>query len=472
MEDMHTTGLNTDYSSRQSAMRRVWSWLPSLYVAEALPYVIVNTLTVLIYTKMGVDIEMMTFWTGWLYLPWVIKPFWSPFVDIFSTKRRWVLCMQAAMALCFACVALLLPAQSFFVSTLSVFIVVAFLSATHDIAADGYYMLQLSAHEQAEYVGWRSTFYRLGSLFASGALVWMAGILEESSAVNATYIGSGTSCNASVFAWETVMWTVAVIMAATAAYHCFCMPKAVIDKPRDERSVMSVFIDLWQTFRTFFTKRGVAGAITFMLLYRLPEALCIKIVTPFLVGDRAEGGLELSTKAVGLANGVTGVVALLAGGILGGIAISRGGLRKWLWPMALSLTLPCALYTMLALCQPQSDLVGLTVINICIGIEQFGYGFGFTAFMLYLIYFSEGEWKTSHYAFCTGFMALGMMIPGMFAGKIFNMMADLDPFGLDRPQGYVNFFTLVVLCSVFTCFACLIVNIDPEFGKKKPDTDT
>lgn len=446
---------------RASVLQRVWSWLPTLYVAEALPYVVINTLTVLMYTKMDMDLEVMTFWTGWLYLPWVIKPFWSPFVDIFSSKRRWVLWMQGAMALSFACVAFFIGSPWFFTASLALFFLAAFFSATHDIAADGYYMLQLSDHEQAEYVGWRSTFYRLGSLFASGVLVWVAGVIEEDAAG-----GAGIGASDIRVAWRSVMWIVAVLLGTMAVYHWFMMPKASLDTPRRERSARQVFKNLWQTFATFFTKRGVWSALAFMLLYRLPEALCIKIVSPFLVGARAEGGLALSTKAVGIASGVTGVVALLAGGVIGGMVIARGGLRKWLWPMALSLTLPCALYTLLAMLQPEADAFGLTLVNVCIGVEQFGYGFGFTAFMLYLIYFSEGKWKTSHYAFCTGFMALGMMVPGMFAGKLFNLLSSFNPLGLAGPQGYVNFFTLVVLCSVFTCVACLVVRIDPLFGKK------
>lgn len=441
---------------------KVWRWLPTLYFAEAVPYAVINVLTVLMYTRMDIDLEMMTFWTGLLYLPWVIKPLWSPFVDVFSTKRRWVLHMQNFMAVSFLLVALLISSSMFFVSTVIIFFVAAFLSATHDIAADGYYMLGLSDHEQAEYVGWRSTFYRLGNIFVSGALIYMAGYLEEYSAGSGGQISIGDIS----FAWQTVMLVVAVIMGGLAIYHRFRMPKASLDRPRGEHNVRQVLTDLGQTFATFFTKKGVWCALLFMLLYRLPEALCIKIVSPFLVGDRAAGGLAMSTKDVGIANGVTGVVALLLGGILGGYLIARGGLKKWLWPMALSLTLPCALYTLLAVLMPQTDTLGLLFINACIFVEQFGYGFGFTAFMLYLIYFSEGKWKTSHYAFCTGFMALGMMLPGMFSGLLFNLISDINLFGFAGPQGYINYFTLVVICSVFTCIACLLVKIDPGFGKK------
>ena len=455
------------------ANKSVWSWLPSLYVAEAMPYVVINTLTVLIYTKLDVDLATMAFWTGLLYLPWVIKPFWSPFVDIFSSKRSWVLCMQLCMGICFASSAIFLPTSIFFAVTLILFFITAFFSATHDIAADGYYMLQLNDHQQAEYVGWRSTFYRFGSLLGNGGLIWIAGVIEESKSHGGTVTGQDT-----LFAWTSVLWIVAIIMLAMAAYHFFYMPKARRDQERKSDSVKEIIRNFGHTFSTFFAKKGILQALAFMLLYRLPEALCLKVTAPFLVADRAEGGLALSTKDVGIANGVTGVVALLLGGILGGYVISRGGLKKWLWPMALSLTLPCALYCMLAIVQPDTDFAGLLLINIAIFIEQFGYGFGFTAFMLYLIYFSEGSWKTSHYAFCTGFMALGMMLPGMFAGHIFNYLEQFNFAGIfnlgcpDMPHGYINFFCLVVLCSIFTCIACLLVKIDPSFGKKADKTCT
>lgn len=440
----------------------VWGWLPTLYFAEALPYVAVNTLTVLMYTKLNVDLATMTFYTGWLYLPWVIKPFWSPFVDIYSSKRKWVLCMQLLMGICFAAVALTIPASFFFSVTLGLFSLVAFFSATHDIAADGYYMLRLTDHEQAAYVGVRSTFYRIGSLFGSGALVWIAGCIEEAGAAE-----KGVPTHSDILtAWSSVFWITGVLMLMIAFYHMRFMSVAKLDVAREEKNVKDIFRNFALTFSTFFQKKGVWGAIGFMLLFRLPEALCIKLVAPFLVSPRAEGGLELSTKAVGIANGLTGVVAILLGGIIGGIVISRGGLKRWLWPMALSLTLPCILYCVLAMVKPEADIPGLVFINIAIFVEQFGYGFGFTAFMLYLIYFSEGKWKTSHYAFCTAFMALGMMIPGMFAGDLHALLSNVRIFSGEGPQGYINFFWLVVICSIFTCLACSLVKIDPHFGKK------
>lgn len=439
-----------------------WTWLPTLYVAEALPYVLVNTLTVYLYTKMGIGKAEMTFFTGWLYLPWVIKPFWSPFVDILSTKRSWTLHMQWLMGVCFAAIAFLIPTGIFFAATLALFWLAAFFSATHDIAADGYYMLELSDHDQAAFVGIRSTFYRLGSLLASGGLVWIAGMIEMHGLPQGT---QHVPHQRVVAAWSSVFFITGALLLLIALYHSRFMPKALKDRPRHERDFHQILRNFGSTFATFFARRGIGTALCFMLLFRLPEAICLKLVGPFLLDARDAGGLAMTTAEVGLANGIVGVIGILLGGILGGIAISRQGLKFWLWPMALSLTLPCVLYFLLALLQPQTNPVGLTLINIAIFVEQFGYGFGFTAFMLYLIYFSDGPWKTAHYAFCTAFMALGMMLPGMAAGWIYEQ---LDPVGIFGPthQGYVNFFLLVVITSAFTFLACTLVKIDPNFGKK------
>lgn len=442
--------------------RSPWTWLPTLYVAEALPYVLVNTLTVYLYTKMGIGKAEMTFYTGWLYLPWVIKPFWSPFVDILSTKRAWTLAMQVLMGVCFAAIAFLIPTSFFFAATLAFFWLAAFFSATHDIAADGYYMLELSDHDQAAYVGVRSTFYRLGSLLASGGLVWIAGLIE----LHGLPVGTEhVPHERVVVAWSTIFFIAGALLLIISLYHWRFMPKAPKDAPRAEHDFRQIIHNFGSTFATFFAKRGIITAICFMLLFRLPEAICLKLVGPFLLDSRELGGLAMTTAEVGLANGIVGVIGILLGGILGGIAISRQGLKFWLWPMALSLTLPCVFYFLLALFLPQTNLIGLTLINVAIFVEQFGYGFGFTAFMLYLIYFSEGPWKTAHYAFCTAFMALGMMLPGMAAGWIYEQ---LDPVGLFGPthQGYVNFFLLVIISSAFTFLACMLVKIDPNFGKK------
>ena len=427
-----------------------WWWIPTTYIAEGLPYFAVNTLAVLIYHKMGVSLTDMAFFTGWLYLPWVIKPFWSPFIDLFKTKRGWTIAMQILMAITLASVGFFLPTSFFFAATLVFFWLTAFFSATHDIAADGYYMIELSAHDQAAFVGVRSTFYRIASLMGQGGLVMLAGYLEETTGEIAR-------------AWSWIFILLGAFFLLVALYHTRFMPKSEADRPVPGVTVNTILRDFANTFVTFFRKPHIVSALLFMLLYRLPEALCLKLVQPFLISPRSEGGLALSTYHLGFINGTVGVIALLAGGIIGGIAISRGGLKKWLWPMALCLTLPCLFYCGLAMFQPQS----FTLICSAIFIEQFGYGFGFTAFMLYLIYFSRGESKTSHYAFCTAFMALGMMIPGMFAGWLHEIFAQYNIFGMGGPQGYVNFFWLVMLSCLATFAVCFSVKIDPSFGKKE-----
>lgn len=429
--------------------RSPWWWLTTVYIAQGLPYFAVNTLTVLMYVKMGISMTEMAFYTGWLYLPWVIKPFWSPFVDLFKTKRWWTITMQFLIGVCMAGVAFLLPTGFFFASTLVVFWLMAFFSATCDIAADGYYMLELDPHEQAAFVGVRSTFYRIASVLGQGVLVILAGELEES---------TGNI----PLAWSVVFGVLSIFFLLVALYHCKFMPVSLSDKPAPDLNAKSIFKDFVMTFVTFFKKKYVWTALAFMLLYRFPEALCIKLVQPFLVSTREAGGLELSTSQVGFVNGTVGVIALLLGGITGGIAISKGGLKRWLWPMALSLTLPCGFYCILSITQPASFIY----ISTAIFIEQFGYGFGFSAYMLYLIYFSRGESQTSHYAFCTAFMALGMMVPGMFAGWLHEVFEQFNIFGADGPQGFVNFFWLVMFACAATLYVCSRVHIDPSFGKK------
>lgn len=425
------------------------SWIPSLYIAEGLPYFAVNTLACILYTRMGISVRDMAFYTGLLYLPWVIKPFWSPFVDIFGSKRGWTLSMQFGMALCMGAIAFLLPFSGFFASTLAVFWILAFFSATHDIAADGYYMLALTAQQQAGYVGLRNTFYRIASIIGQGGLVWLAGEMEERTGGNIP------------MSWMVVFGTLSALFLAITFWNITVMPRPTADRPATEKSISGIVKEFGSTFATFFMKRHIVSALLFMLLYRLPEALMLKIAPPFLLADRASGGLALTTKEVGLVNGTIGVIALLAGGIVGGICIAVKGLRFWLWPMALALTLPCGVYCWMAMTQPE----GIFWVSVAIAFEQFGYGFGFTAFMLYLIYFSTGKFKTSHYAFCTAFMALGMMLPGLVAGWIYDQACNITLCYEGTSPGYVNFFWIVMLSCLFTYLACALVKIDPSFGR-------
>ena len=427
-------------TSAASLNGRPWGWIPSVYIAEGLPYFAVNILTVIMYTNMGIPADKMAFYTGLLYLPWVIKPFWSPFIDLVRTKRWWTLLMQALICLTMALTAAFIPTSGFFISTLIVFWFMAFFSATHDIAADGFYMMALDEKRQAAFVGVRSTFYRIASVMGQGGVVIIAGLLEER-------YGEVSR------AWSVTFLFLSLFFLLIFLWDCFFMPRPVKDRPMPGVTYRNILLDFGKTFVTFFAKKHIWVALLFMLLYRLPEALCLKLVQPFLLDSTANGGLGLSTAQVGVVNGTVGVICLLAGGIVGGLAIAKGGLKRWLWPMALALTLPCVVYCLLALYQPHS----FVLVSVGIGFEQFGYGFGFTAFMLYLMYFSAGESQTSHYAFCTAFMALGMMLPGMFAGWLFNLCSKAGDFLVMSQAGYVIFFSFIMFTCLFTFLAVALV---------------
>lgn len=440
--------MNTEVATQAESKRnRPW-WIPTLYFAEGLPYFAVNTLAVAFYTNLGIDVAQMAFWTSLLSLPWVIKPFWSPIVDSVATKRKWVLGMQLIITCLFFALAFFSILPFYFAITLAVFFLMAFLSATHDIAADGYYMLALTHHQQAAFSGLRNAFYRVGSLFSQGGMLWLAGILVS---------WFGFSQQES---WSVVFGVMGVAFGLIYLADRFLMYRPKEDRHRSSENFWS---DFAESFVTFFCRRDILVGLFFMLFYRIPEAFLTKILIPFFLAPRAEGGMGLTNEDVGLAYGLVGVLALLAGGIIGGICISRGGLKKWLYWMALALTVPSSFYCYLAMTQPTS----LWLLNIGIAIEQFGYGFGFTAYMLYLILFSEGKYKTSHYAFCTGFMALGMMLPGMISGHILKWLSNFSFFFSGTgATDYVNYFWFMMLTSVFTFAACGLVKIPASFGKK------
>ena len=425
--------------------RNPWLWIPTLYFAEGIPYFIVNNISVVMFKNMGMPNGMLALYTSLLYLPWVIKPLWSPFVDIIRTKRWWIISMQVLMSAAMLLLPFMLPqghgemfaSSPMFYVTLSLFWITAFASATHDIAADGFYMLGLNSNKQAEFVGIRSTFYRLSSIFGQGVLVALAGLLDRKTGdVH--------------MAWKITLILSAVMFSAVTLYHTWGLPRPSSDSPSATVTAKDIFKEFGRTFVTFFSKKGISIAMLFMLLYRLPEAFLVKMMNPFLLDSMEQGGLGLSTEAVGIVYGTIGVAALTIGGILGGIAASRWGLKKALWPMALSLTLPCLSFVFLAAFQP--DNIG--IIGSCVALDQFGYGFGFTAYMLYLIYFSDGKFKTAHYSLCTAFMALSMMLPGMVAGYI------------QEAVGYTNFFIFVMICCLVTVFVTMSVKVNPEYGKK------
>ena len=624
--------------------RNPWAWIPTLYFAQGLPYVAVMTISVIMYKRLGMSNTDIALYTGWLGLPWVIKPFWSPFVDIIKTKRWWTLAMQWIVAIALAGIAFTIPTEFYVQFTFAIFMLMGFASATHDIAADGFYMLALDEHEQSLYVGIRSTFYRVATVMGQGILVILAGLIEMNSGLepvklhvvadpaaqsvtaglpqfatqaeaaesdelcfvattdmlqapttapqtvddgqggtmpfaeyaalmldsvnnmnvrngfvkgniaskgtpaavaattesgftkwvretfgeeravtqevsnnialaavrlnkqpapgehvvlNVTYKDGdqsikleqnklstrfefnednwdkpaylyfeidhklterteasfvGTSGNIPL-AWLVVFVTLSVFFFLVALYHGWMLPRPASDAPHKDTDAKSIFKGFVDAFRTFFTKMPfwqTVAAIGFMLLYRFPEAQLTKIIQPFLLDPVDKGGLGLTTGEVGLVYGTVGIIGLTLGGIIGGIAAAKGGLKKWLHPMAWSMSLTCLTFVYLSYFQDHS----LLTVNICVFIEQFGYGFGFTAYMLYLIYYSEGEFKTSHYAICTGFMALSMML-GMIAGW------------LQETIGYRHFFVWTMICCITTVGMAMLVKVDPNFGKKK-----
>ena len=427
---------------KKVTFRNPWAWVPTLYFAEGLPYVAVMTVSVIMYKRFGLSNTEIALYTSWLYLPWVIKPFWSPFVDILKTKRWWIVSMQLLIGAGLAGVAFTLPTPFYLQASLAFFWLMAFSSATHDIAADGFYMLALDDSQQSFFVGIRSTFYRLASITGQGLLIILAGYLEKTT-------------GKIPFAWSITFFILAGLFLLFFVYHRFVLPYPPTDSGKAAHTFKDVMTEFGNTFKTFFSKKGIGLAIAFMLLYRLSESMLIKLASPFLLDGREVGGLGLSTSEVGITYGTVGVISLTLGGIIGGIVASRQGLKRWLWPMALSITLPHVAYLLLAFYQPENFLW----VNAAVATEQFGYGFGFTAYMLYLIYFSQGEHKTAHYSICTGFMALGMMLPGMAAGWI------------QEQLGYQHFFVFIMLAAIPTLLLIPFMKVDPDFGRSKKEAN-
>tara|TARA_R110002050_G_scaffold118625_3_gene236133 strand:- start:28550 stop:29824 length:1275 start_codon:yes stop_codon:yes gene_type:complete len=411
-----------------------WAWVPVLYFTQGLPYVLVVTVSVIMYKKLGVSNEDIGLYTSLLYLPWVIKPLWSPFVDLKSTKRNWFLSMQLVIAIALLGVGLTIPSNMFLTTTLACFWMAAFASATNDIASDGYYMLGLTEKKQSFFVGMRSTFYRLAMVTGEGLIVFGAGFLEEK-------YGDNTK------AWSITMTAAAFLMLALTISNFFVAPKYEDSNEIASEKPKSFF----EVFISFFKKPHIGLALAFILTYRLGESQLVKMASPFLLDTADKGGLGYTTKELGVLFGTVGVIALTVGGILGGILISKDGLKKWMLPMVLSLNIPNIFYAILALTKTTS----IVAVTITVVLEKFGYGFGFAAFLMYLIYIADGKSKTSHYAIATGFMALGMMLPGMVSGYIQQWL------------GYGGFFVWVVIAALPALFLLKYIKYPADFGKKE-----
>lgn len=429
-------GSNTQQTLKTGRKTSPWAWIPSLYFAEGLPYIAVTVLSIQVYMQLGLSDSEITFYASWLYLPWVIKPLWSPFLDLVKTKRWWIVVMQLLVGAAFAGVAFTVNTSLWLQGTICFFWLLAFSSATHDVAADGFYMMGLNPHDQAFFVGIRSTFYRISMVVGKGGLIALAGFLHREFDVQWT--------------WSLVFYGLTALFIGLALYHRFILPHPQEDTDRERLSARRLLHDFGQTFVSFFQKEQALTTICFLLLFRLPEALIMPISQLFLQTPQAKGGLALTEIAFGTVNGIVGVAGLLSGGIIGGMMVSRDGLRRWLWPMTAAITLPNIAYVYLAYWLPSS----VFAVGAAVFIENFGYGFGFSAYMLFMIYFSRGEHKTSHYALCTGFMALSMMIPGLFAGA------------LAEAVGYRWFFVIVMAVCVFPFLVAHRLRIEGDFGKK------
>jgi PAT family beta-lactamase induction signal transducer AmpG len=417
--------------------RSPWAWIPTLYLAEGLPYVVVMTVSVIMYKRFDISNTDIALYTSWLYLPWVIKPLWSPVVDLLGTRRLWIWATQLLVGAALAGVALVIPAPHFFRWTLAFFWLLAFNSATHDIAADGFYLLATTERQQAFFVGVRTMFYRVATIAGQGLLVMLAGELERRSGDPRV-------------AWTVAMGTLAALFAGFGLWHRFILPRPAVDRPGEARRIPEFTREFLRTFGSFFRKERIAVLLLFLLLYRFGEAQLVKMAAPFLLDPRPQGGLALSTTEVGFIYGTMGVLALTLGGILGGWVVSRHGLKAWLWPMLFAIHLPDAAFIYLAYAQP----VNLLVVQLCVAIEQFGYGFGFTAYVMYMIRIARGAHQTAHYAICTGFMALGMMLPGMWSGWLQDQI------------GYRPFFVWVILATIPSFLVALWIPLERDFGRK------
>jgi len=425
--------------SAASPNARPWLWIPTLYFSQGLPYVAVMSLSVVMYKNLQVSNTAIALYTSWLYLPWVIKPLWSPLVDLAGRKRAWIVGLQFVVGTALALVALTVPAPLFFRLTLAMFWLMAFASATHDIAADGFYLLALPAGDQAAFVGVRSTFYRLAMIAGQGGLVYLAGTLTDITGEPAR-------------AWALVFWILAGGFLVAAAYHAWALPRPAADRPaaRPAESGPGIGREALGVFAAFFRKPGIGTILAFLLLYRLGEAQLLKLAAPFLLDGPAAGGLGLTTQQVGLYYGTVGVVALTLGGLAGGWAVSRLGLKRLLWPMIAAMHTPNLVYVALAVARPGEAWIA----GAAVAVEQLGYGFGFTAYLLYLMLVAEGEHRTAHYAIGTGFMALGMMLPGLGAGW------------LQEQLGYPVFFAWACAATLPSVVVATRLRIPESFGRK------
>lgn len=416
------------------------AWVPTAYFAMGLPFVVLNMVTVLMFKGLGVEDKLITFWTSLILLPWTLKPLWSPFLELFKTKKFFVVLTQLVTGVTFGLVAFSLNLPHFFSVAIALLAIIAFSGATHDIVCDGVYMSELTPSEQAKYIGWQGAFYNIAKIVATGGLVYLAGVLIENYGG-----GSGADAETTILAsrkaWMIIMAVLCAVMVLLGIYHIFMLPSGKKREQKEQRTAGQVMNELGNVLLAFFKKSHIVYYLFFIILYRFAEGFVMKIVPLFLKADRAMGGLGLSEKEIGLYYGSYGAAAFVLGSLLAGYYISSRGLRKTLFSLCCIFNLPFVVYAFFAFFQPESGII------ICSGIvfEYFGYGFGFVGLTLFMMQqVAPGPHQMAHYAFASGIMNLGVMLPGMLSGWVCETLGEW----FNKPGGYEPFFIFVLFATI------------------------
>ena len=431
--------MKKDKLTHKSVRRSPVTWVPTAYFAMGLPFVVLNMVTVLMFKGLGVEDKLITFWTSLILLPWTLKPLWSPFLELFKTKKFFVVVTQLITGVTFGLVAFSLGLPHFFSISIALLAIIAFSGATHDIACDGVYMSELSPSEQAKYIGWQGAFYNIAKVIASGGLVYLAGIAIEHFSKGSTEAGVVLAANQK--AWMIIMAMLCVVMVLLGIYHIFMLPSSQKEKTGPSQNTRQVMKELIDVLAAFFRKSHIVYYLFFIILYRFAEGFVMKIVPLFLKADRAMGGLGLNEKEIGLYYGIYGAAAFVLGSLLAGYYISARGLKRTLFSLCCIFNLSFVVYALLATFQPESHIL------ICGGIvfEYFGYGFGFVGLTLFMMQqVAPGKHQMAHYAFASGIMNLGVMLPGMMSGWVCEVLGQW----FDKPGGYEPFFIFVLIATI------------------------
>lgn len=424
------------FKTAAPAKKNPLKWVPSVYFAMGLPFIVLNLVAVIMFDDLGISKEQITFWTSLLTLPYTLKFLWSPLLEIYWTKRNFVVATQAISGFCFALIAFLLPVPNFFAWVIAIMGIVAFSGATHDIATDGVYLTTLDKKTQSTYIGWQGAFYNLAKVLANGGLVALAGYLIN-------HFKQTNPADAPFYAWMIIMGIIGVLLVGMAVYHFFMLP-ATPKAGKDAKNFGEAMTEMGQVLLDFFKKKYIWLYILFIVCYRLTEGFAMKMVPLFLKAPLAEGGLAMSNEAIGITYGTFGTIAFIVGSILGGYFIAHFGLKKVLFTLVAIFNVPFVIYLLLAIFQPSGSLMigglefdSLYVIGTGLVTEYFCYGFGFVGLTMFMMQqVAPGKHSMAHYAFASAIMNLGVMLPGMVSGWICGIV------------GYEAFFTIALIVAV------------------------